>query len=302
MDKLRAMHSFVQIVDAGSLTAAARALGSSLPATVRQLAALESHLKLRLINRTTRRLALTDEGRAYLDRCRNILAEIEEAEVAVTNRSSEPTGTLTLTAPVLFGQLHVAPAVTRFVQRYPQVRCRLFFDDRIVNLLERNVDVGVRIGHLADSSLVAQRVSTMRRVVVASPAWLRRNGTPKHPRELARANCLCFPGPAGSPWAFRHNGREFTVAVGGNLEFNQAAASATACAEGLGFGRFIAYQVAALVAQKKLRIVLEEFEAAPLPISVVYPHARLLPARTRVFVEWIKRELAESTRELLAAA
>lgn len=299
MDKLRAMQTFVQIVDAGSLTAAARALGSSLPATVRLLAALESHLKLRLVNRTTRRLALTDEGRAYLDRCRSILAEIDEAETAVTNRAAEPAGTLTITAPVLFGQLHVAPAASRFVLRYPQVRCRLLFDDRVVNLLEKNIDVGVRIGHLADSSLVAQSVTTMRRVVVASPAWLRRNGVPKHPRELARANCLCFPGPSGSPWVFRHNAREFTVDVGGNLEFNQAAASATACAEGLGFGRFIAYQVAGLVAQKKLRIVLEEFEASPLPLSVVYPHARLLPARTRAFVDWIRRELAASTASLL---
>lgn len=298
MDKLRAMQAFVQIVDAGSLTGAARALRSSLPATVRLLASLESHLKLRLINRTTRRLALTDEGRAYLDRCRAILAEIDEAEVAVTNRRSEPSGMLTITAPVLFGQLHVAPATTRFVQRYPQVHCRLYFDDRIVNLLERSFDVGVRIGHLEDSSLVAQRVTTMRRVVAASPAWLRRHGVPKHPRELARANCLCYASPTGSPWTFRHNGREFTVAVGGNIEFNQAAATAAACAAGLGVGRFIAYQVADLVARKKLRIVLEEFEAPPLPLSVVYPHARLLPARTRVFVDWIRRELAASTQGL----
>jgi DNA-binding transcriptional LysR family regulator len=300
VDKLRAMRAFVQIVDAGSLTAAARALRSSLPATVRLLSALEAHLNLRLLNRTTRRLALTDEGRAYLERCRSILAEIDEAEAAVTSRSTEPAGTLTITAPVLFGQLYVAAAVTRFVQHHLQVHCRVIFDDRIVSMVEAGIDVGVRIGHLADSSLVAQRVTTMRRVVAASPAYLRRHGVPKHPRELARANCLGSFGAAGSPWTFRHHGRQFTVPVGGNLDFNHAAARAAACAEGLGFGQFIAYQVASLVAQKRLRVVLEEFEIAPLPLSVVYPHARLLPARTRVFIDWMRGDLAVSTRGLLA--
>ncbi|HEU0200841.1 MAG TPA: LysR family transcriptional regulator [Burkholderiaceae bacterium] len=291
MDKLRAMQVFVRIVEAGSLTAAARSINSSLPATVRTLATLEHHLDVRLLNRTTRRISLTEEGKVYLERCRSILAEVDEAEAAVSVGQSEPSGTLTITAPVLFGQIHVAPAVTRFVKSYDKVRCKLLFDDRIVNLLERNIDVGIRIGHLVDSSLVAQQVATIRRVVVATPAYLRRHGVPKHPKELASANCICTPGPAGSPWAFRQGTREFTVSVSGNLEFSQAAAAAEACAEGLGFGHFIAYQVASYVAQKRLRIVLEEFETAPLPLSVVYPHARLLPSRTRVFVEWMKKEL-----------
>jgi len=291
MDKLRAMQTFVQIVDAGSLTAAAISMNSSLPATVRTLAALELHLHARLLNRTTRRISLTEEGKVFLERCRSILAEVDEAEAAVTVRQAEPSGLLTVTAPVLFGQMHVAPAVTRFVKTYDQVRCKLLLEDRIVNLLEKNIDVAIRIGHLADSSLVAQQVSRIRRVVVASPAYLRRHGLPKHPKELARANCICFPEPGASPRTFRQGAREFTVPISGNLEFNQAASAAQACAEGLGFSRFLAYQVAEYIARKHLRIVLGDFETASLPLSIVYPHARLLPSRTRVFIEWIKKEL-----------
>jgi DNA-binding transcriptional LysR family regulator len=291
MDKLRAMQTFVRIVEDGSLTAAARTLHSSLPAVVRTLAALEDHLQVRLVNRTTRRLALTDDGKMYLERCRAILAEVEESESAVTTRHSEPTGTLTVTAPVLFGQIYVAPAATRFVQRHERVRCKLILHDLILDLLEKGIDVGIRIGHLADSSLVAHEVTRINRVVVASPAYLRAHGVPRHPRELSRANCICFPGPAGSPWAFREGAREISVPVSGNLELNHAAPAAEACAAGLGFGRFISYQVMPLVARGRLRIVLAEFQVPPLPLSIVYPHARLLPSRTRLFVDWMKREL-----------
>ncbi|MFL6652251.1 MAG: LysR family transcriptional regulator [Sulfurifustaceae bacterium] len=291
MDKLRAMQTFVRIVETGSLTAAAKALRSSLPAVVRTLAGLEQHLHVRLLNRTTRRLSLTEEGKIYFARCRSILAEIDEAESALTAQLAEPSGTLTVTAPVLFGQRHVAPAVTRFIERYPNVRCRLMFDDRVVNLVERHVDVSIRIGQLADSSLVAQQVGKIRRVVVASPAYLRRHGVPKHPKQLAQANCVCVPGGSLAPWEFRDGSRTFSVPVSGNLEFNQVAAAVEACADGLGFGRFLYYQVAPDVARRRLRVVLENFETPPLPLSIVYPHARLLPSRTRVFIEWMKKEL-----------
>ncbi|MBI3898845.1 MAG: LysR family transcriptional regulator [Gammaproteobacteria bacterium] len=291
MDKLRAMQTFVRIVDDGSLTAAARSLNSSLPAVVRTLAALEEHLCVRLLNRTTRRLSLTAEGKTYLGRCRSILAEVTETEEALTSDRTEPSGMLRITAPVLFGQIYVAPAVTRFVQRYDKLRCSLILLDHVVNLLEQQIDVGIRIGPLVDSSLVAQQISEIRRVVVASPSYLRKHGTPKHPKELARANCVCFAGVAGQSWAFQDGPRKLTVPVSGNLDFNQSTPAIAACAEGAGFGMFLSYQVAPYVAQKRLRIVLEEFETPPIPLSVIYPHARLLPSRTRVFVEWIKKEL-----------
>ncbi|MDB5965421.1 MAG: transcriptional regulator, LysR family [Polaromonas sp.] len=291
MDKLRAMQVFIQIADQGSLTAAARVMDSSLPAMVRTLAALESHLGVRLFNRTTRRIALTEEGRHYLASCREVLAAVQDAEAALGGADGPPRGKLVITAPVLFGQMYVAPAVIRFVQRYPEVSCSLLLHDRVVNLLEEGVDVGVRIGQLEDSSLVAQGVFNIRRVVVASPAYLRRHGRPAHPRDLLAANCVQLSAPSGPWWTFHEHGKTFSVPVTGNLEFNNAAPAVDACLAGMGYGMFISYQVAAQVRQKKLAIVLEDFEPPLRPVSVVYPHARLLPARTRVFVEWIKAEL-----------
>lgn len=292
MDKLRAMQTFVRIIDKGSLTAAAASLGTSLPAVVRTLAALEAHLQVRLLNRTTRRLALTEDGRSYLDSCRRILATIDEVEAGLTTRQVELAGHLTVTAPMLFGQMYVAPAVTRFVQRYPAVHCSLNFADRVVDLLEEGVDVGVRIGPLRDSTLIAQPVGRIRRVVVATPAFLRKHGVPRHPEDLAREPCLRFSNGNPHWWTFQDDGRVFQVPVTGNLEFNQTAPAVAACAAGAGFGHFLSYQVAPLVAEKTLRIVLEDFELAPWPLSVIYPHARMLPARTRALIDWLKADLA----------
>lgn len=300
MDKLRAMQAFMHIADEGSLTAAARVMSSSLPAMVRTLAALEAHLGVRLFNRTTRRIALTDEGRRYLERCREVLGAVQDAEESLGDQGGKPRGHLVITAPVLFGQMYVAPAVTRFVQRYPGVNCKLMLHDRVVNLLEEGIDVGVRIGALEDSTLVAQSVFSIRRVVVASPAFLRKHGLPKHPRDLASSNCVRFTGPSEPWWTFHEKGKTFTVPVSGNLEFNNAAPAVEACVAGAGFGMFISYQAAPFVQQKKLVTVLEEFEPPKRPVSVVYPHARLLPARTKVFIEWMKDELSQISRTALA--
>jgi DNA-binding transcriptional LysR family regulator len=294
MDKLKALHAFVAIVERGSLTAAAEALGSSLPAVVRTLAALESQLGVRLLNRTTRRLSLTEDGRQYLERARRILADLDDADRSLGARQAEPSGTLSVTAPVLFGQYHVAPAVTRFLQRHPKMHIDLVLLDRVVNLVEEGLDVGVRIGHLQDSTVVARGVGRIRHVVVASPALLRRLGTPKHPRELARLPCLRFSATEGGPWAFREAGRAFAVGVQGPLDCNLAAPMLEACAAGLGFVRCLSYQAAPLVAAKHLRIVLGDYEVEPWPVSLTYPSARLLPSRTKVFIEWMVGELKSS--------
>lgn len=291
MDKLRAMQIFIAIADSGSLAAAARALGSSLPAVVRSLAALEAHLGVRLFQRTTRRISLTQEGTRYLENCRQVLAAVALGEAALAADADEPAGLLTITAPVLFGQMYVAPAVMRLVRQHGRLQVKVLLYDRVVDLLEEGIDAGIRIGKLEDSSLVAQPVTTVRRMVVASPDYLRRAGVPKHPRDLLEFTCVRFSGGSGPWWTFHEGKRQFTVAVTGNLEFNHVAPAAEACVQGMGFGMFISYQVAPYLAQKKLRLVLEDFEPPPRPISIVYPHARLLPARTRVFVEWMKREL-----------
>ncbi|MGJ7529075.1 LysR family transcriptional regulator [Variovorax sp. GB1P17] len=290
MDRFKAMQTFVQIAEQGSLTRAAEALGTSLPAVVRSLAALEAHLGVRLFHRTTRRLSLTEEGRHYLPSARDVLLAADAADLALKAEAREPAGQLTITAPVLFGHMYVAPAITRFMQRHDKVRCSVLLYDRTVNLLEEGIDVGIRIGALQDSSLVAQSLGTIRRVVVASPAYLDQHGVPLHPRDLAGAPCVRGRIDAPLQWVFHEGGRTVNVTLSGRLEFNHLAPAIEACAAGMGFGTFFSYQVLPLVAQGRLKLVLEDFEPPPRPVSVIYPNARLLPARTRAFIDWMKAE------------
>jgi DNA-binding transcriptional LysR family regulator len=290
MDRLKAMQAFVQIADQGSLTRAAESLGSSLPAVVRALAALEAHLGVRLFHRTTRRLSLTDEGRRYLASAREVLLAADAADRALTTEARELAGHLTIAAPVLFGHMYVAPAITRFMQRHEKVRCSVLLHDRTVNMLEEGVDVAIRISPLDDSSLVAQPLGTIRRVVAASPAFLARHGVPQHPRDLAGAPCVRGRIDAPPQWTFHEGGRRIGVMLEHRLEFNHLAPAVEACAAGMGFGTFFSYQVLPHVAQGRLQLVLEDYEPPPRPVSVIYPNARLLPARTRAFIDWMKAE------------
>jgi len=292
MDRFKAMQTFVQIAEQGSLTRAAEALGSSLPAVVRSLAALEAHLGVRLFHRTTRRLSLTEEGRHYLPSVREVLLAADAADLALTAEAREPAGLLTITAPVLFGHMYVTPAITRFMQRYDKVRCSVLLYDRTVNLLEENIDVGIRISPLQDSSLVAQTLGTIRRVVAVSPDYLARHGTPRHPRDLDGAPCVRGRIDAPPQWTFHEGGKTLSVTPSNRLEFNHLAPAIEACAAGMGFGTFFSYQVLPHVAQGRLALVLEDFEPPPRPVSVIYPNARLLPARTRAFIDWMKAEFS----------
>jgi DNA-binding transcriptional LysR family regulator len=292
MDKLLAMRSFVAIVDHGSLTAAATALGRSLPTMVRTLAALEESLGTRLLRRTTRRMSLTAEGQGYLERCRRILGDIEEAEASVTRAQIEPRGLIRMTAPVLFGQMHVAPALTAFLRRFDEVQVELMLLDRVVNLVEEGIDLAVRIAHLTDSSMVAVPVGRVRRVVCASPALLRNQGLPAHPRELSQRPCVRFRGlNPGDSWSFQDAGREISVRTRGSFTCNQAAAAAQACAEGLGFGMFLSYQVEPLVRTGSLQLVLADFELPSIPVSLVYVQDRLVSTRLRALLDWLKQTL-----------
>ena len=293
MDKLRAMQTFVRIVDRGSLTAAADALRSSLPSVVRTLAALEAEVGVRLLNRTTRRIALTDEGREYYERCKRVLAEVDEAEAALSARRAAPKGRLRVTAPVMFGRLHVAPVATDFIARYPTVQLDLLLLDRVLDLLEEGVDAGVRIGRLPDSSLVAVPVGQTRRVVCASPAYLRRAGAPRSPAELTRHRCVNFSGVApAQEWSFRQE----RVPVSAAFASNQIEPALDACVSGVGLGQFLCYQVQALLDGGKLKRVLAEFEPVAQPIHVIYPHARLLSANVRAFVDWSVSRLRKRLR------
>src|SRR5882672_1893749 len=214
MDKFLAMSMFVRIVEKGSLTAAAETLDTSLPSVVRALAALERDLGVQLLNRTTRRIHLTDDGAQYLDRCRTILSAMQDAEAALTSRRTEPQGRLAVTASVLFGRRYIAPIVSDFLRRYPLVSADLLLVDRTVNMVEEGIDVAVRIGHLADSTLIAVPVGKVRRVVCASPEYLRRRGTPRTPADVRAHSCVRHTGLASrGDWHFRVGRRVVTVPI-----------------------------------------------------------------------------------------
>lgn len=289
------MTTFVRIVEAGSLTSAAERLDTSLTSVVRSLSALEETLGIRLLNRTTRRIALTDEGREYFERCQDLLVEIEEMEAALSARQLKPSGKISITAPVMFGRLHVASTVTGFLSAYPEMRAELLLLDRVVDLLEEGIDVAIRIGPLPDSSLVAVPLGSTRTIVCASPSYLAHHGTPRTPAALAHQSCIHFTGLSsnGGEWEFRHEGLPQRVKINATFTTNQCDSALDACANGLGCGRFLAYQVHKLLEVGKLVQVLTEYEPAPLPIHLVYPHSRLLSSRVRAFVDWAVPQLRE---------
>ena len=297
MDKLAAMRAFVEIADRGSLTAAAEALGKAQPTMVRTLARLEERLGVRLLRRTTRRLSLTEEGESYLARCRQILADVEDAERALTVSDAEPRGTIRVTAPVTFGQWHVAPAIVAFLERYPKVNVELLLLDRVINFLEEGIDLAVRIGTLEDSTMIASPVGRMRRVVVGSPALLRRLGRPQHPDDLDGTPAVLFRGMQATPrWQFEAaSGQAAAVQLPTPLVTNQCVPAVEACAAGLGVGRFLAYQVAPWVRRGELEVILASWEPEPAPVSLLYTDARLMTPRLRVLMDHLRSHLVELT-------
>ena len=286
MDKLLAMTVFVRIVDKGSLTAAANALDTSLPTVVRTLAALERQLGVSLLNRTTRRIHLTDAGAQYLESCRVILSEVQDAEAKLNSSQAEPQGRLTVTASVLFGRRYVAPIVSEFIRRHRDVNVEMLFVDRVVNVVEEGLDVAVRIGHLGDSSLVAIRIGEVRRVVCASPQYLRRHGVPRNPEEVRSHRCVRHTGTSPrNEWNFRIGRRAVAIPITCALVGNEIDSTLNACVNGLGLGMFLSYQTAPSRKSNKIRYVLEEFEIEPMPVQVVYPQTRLMSNKVRVFVD-----------------
>lgn len=294
MDKLRAMRMVAAIADRGSLTAAADALGTSPPTVVRALAALEKELGVRLFDRTTRRLAPTDDGREYAERCRRILAEVDEADASLASKQRRPSGLLRVTAPVMLGRMHVAPLVFEFMARHADVRVDLVLLDRTVDLVEEGLDVGIRVGELPESSLVAVSAGHVSRVACASPAYLRRQGPPKTPQDLRDHRCIRFTGLLRAPeWEFAEQGRTLRVPVEGALTTNQVDVALEACVRGLGVGAFLSYQVAEPLAAGQLRRVLPDFEPPPRPVHLVRPQGRLLPLRVRAFIDHVTPRLRE---------
>lgn len=288
MLSLDVLQVFVRIAETGSVSAAARDLGLSKSAASKKLAALEDRLGARMVNRTTRRLSLTEAGADFLERAQRILAELEEAEQAVGRLTDEPRGTLRVNAPMSFGVLHVAPALADFMTRYPELAVTLDLDDRRISLVEEGYDVAVRIADLPDSSLVARRLAPARQAVCASPAYWARHGVPAHPRDLARHNCLIYTYlPAQNDWRFRGPGGPLTVRVAGNLKANNGDVLREAALAGLGVCLAPTFLVGDDVRAGRLVTALDGFAEDSLTIYAVYPHRRHLPAKVRAFVDFL---------------
>jgi DNA-binding transcriptional LysR family regulator len=292
MDKLNAMMTFVQIVDSGSMTAAAESMDTSLPTIVRTLANLEKNLQTRLLTRTTRKITLTVEGRGYLTRCRDILADIEDAELELNSLRSQPSGKLSITASMMFGSQRIAPLVNQFIEKNPLINVDLLLVDRNVNLVEEGIDVAIRIGELADSTMVAKKVGSVRRVVCGTPKLLNTFDKITHPKELTKLPCILFSGLShGSHWQFNEKERKLSISVKGPLACNNINVAFDAVMASMGLGMFLSYQVEEQVASGELQIVLPVYEFPAAPVSIVYSHSKLMSTRVRSFVDWISKEL-----------
>ena len=288
MDRIDAMQAFVAVADLQGFAPAARKLGLSPSGVTRLIAALEDRLGARLLQRTTRQVALTDVGARDLERVRRILADVEEAEASAQAERTRPSGRLVVSAPIGFGRLHVSPVMSAYLTRYPEVSAELRLSDRIINLVEDGVDLAVRIGHLPDSSLVARHVGEMRRIVVASFGYLKRRGEPRTPQAIASHQTIQLGATAASTdWHFVEDGREVRVACTPRLTTNSADAAIQYAGQGGGLTRVLAYQAADAIKRGRLRIVLQKFEQPPLPIHIVYPTSRLLSAKVRTFVDLV---------------
>ena len=286
MDRFDAMQAFVTVADLKGFAPAARKLGLSASAVTRMVAALEEHVGARLLQRTTRSVMLTDIGARFLERARRILADIEEAEGSAQAERTQPTGRLVISAPLGFGRRHVSPLLSTYLKRYPDVSAELRLSDRMINLVEEGVDAAVRIGHLADSSLVARAVGDMRRMVVASPDYLAQHGEPAAPAQLAAHQTVHFGALSVAPdWRFVEAGREVRVTCSPRFTSNSADAAIWQAEQGIGLTRVLAYQAAEAIAAGRLKVVLTAFEPPPLPIHIIYPTSRLLSAKVRTFVD-----------------
>lgn len=289
----------VTAADAGSLSAASRRLGRPLTTVSRRISALEAHLGTRLLNRSSRRLTLTDAGRAYVAACKRILDDVKDAERAAIGEYSAPRGELTITAPIVFGRLHVLPVVAEFLKAYPEIDIRMVLADRVVNLFEDRIDLAVRIGELPDSGLVATRVGAIRRVVCASPAYFSLRGTPRRPGELGAHDCVTFEGlMVPEAWTFAIGRSLASVPIHSRLVVNTAEAAVDAAIAGVGITRVLSYQIATAMRAGTLAIALREFEPAPWPVSLVYGGGRPQPLKLRAFLDFaaprLKARLAES--------
>lgn len=289
MDKLASMNVFTKVAKAGSFAAAAKELSISRAMATKHVMQLENSLGVRLLNRTTRQLSLTEVGSIYFERCLQILDDIEEGELAVTQMQTEPRGTLKVASPPFFGTYHLAPAISEYLRHYPDVHVELLLQGGTVDVIEAGLDLAVHLGELAESSLIARKLATSRQVVCGAPAYFAANGVPKTPDDLKNHNCLFnWSWPQKDHWQFRDpDGKKITVRVAGNLQANVSGALRLAAINGLGLVLLPTYMGGHDLRKGRLQAVMTEYEPATLDIHAVYPHRKNLSAKVRTFVDFL---------------
>ena len=292
MDRFEAMRTLVAAIDGGSLSAASRSLGVPLPTVSRRVSDLEAYLRVQLVVRTSRKLLLTDVGRAYVATCRQILDELDDAERLATGEYRTPRGELLITAPVMFGRLHVEPVVLDFLMAYPDIKVRLVLADYLIDLVENRVDLAVRIGELPDSGLVARRLGAVRWITCASPAYLAARGIPQCPDDLAQHGCIAFEGlHSAGTWAFGQGKDLQTLRIQPQFSVNTASGAIDAALSGAGIVRILSYQAAQALAEGKLVSVLADYQTAPRPVHLVHSGQPTLPLKLRALLDFVAPRL-----------
>ena len=288
MDRFEAMRTLIAAVDGGSLSAASRTLGIPLPTVSRRVSDLEAHLRAQLVVRTSRKLLLTEAGRAYVASSRRVLEELGEAERVASGEYRIPRGDMLLTAPIMFGRMHVEPVVLDFLKNYPEINVRLILTDQVIDMIENHVDLAVRIGPLPDSSLVATRLATVKWITCASPDYLAARGTPQTLEDLAAHDCIAFERLyATDIWTFRKGTETVAIPFRPRFAVNTADGAIDAALSSAGIVRILSYQAADAVAAGRLSVVLPQFQLDPLPVQLVHTGQAIMPLKLRAFADFV---------------
>jgi DNA-binding transcriptional LysR family regulator len=292
MDRLESMSAFVAVVEAGGFSAAARRLGIPLATVSRKVSELEEHLRVQLLTRTTRSVALTEIGQQHFETCRKLLDELSEAERLASGEYRAPRGDLVVSAPIVLGRLYLTPIIAEFLAAYPDVDIELRLADSQVNLADEGVDIALRVGQLPDSSLKALRLGEIRYVVCASPSYLAAHAAPETPADLTTHDCITYTGlEALREWSFRSGQKVTRVPVRSRLAVSTAEAAADAAVAGLGVTRLLCYQVSRHLSDARLQLLLRDYEPERMPVHLVYQGARLMPQKLKAFIDFVAPRL-----------